>query len=497
MDRTATEEAVYPVNVENRTAPKVYSLLGRWTEAWRQRLISLMLVASDGLLALVAWNMAFMMQDLWGRGPLSEATIIGVAPSVAVWIAIRALLGMYPGYGLDAAEELRRQTYALTGTLAITMIFAFVTQFGHLMSRLALFLGFVGLLVFAPLARQLVKYLMMKAGLWGKPVVVFGSGEFGGRVAKLLSEEWELGYKPVAVFDSQPTSRKNKYEQMPDERSLAGAETLARSHGVDTAILAMPHIRRKCLVEVVGWASYIFRHVMVIPNLEGITNSMVVARNFAGVFGVEIRHNLLNPSVRRVKRALDVLATVLGGALILPFLVVLALLVWLESGRPIFYSAKRLGRDDELFACFKFRTMVPDAEANLQRMLDNDPKLKEEYSRYHKLREDPRITRVGGFLRATSLDELPQLWNVLCGQMSLVGPRPYLPRESAKIGAVQSEILRVYPGITGPWQISGRNDMSFLDRVRIDSDYVRNWCIWLDLVILVRTLWALVRRRGL
>jgi lipopolysaccharide/colanic/teichoic acid biosynthesis glycosyltransferase len=180
---------------------------------------------------------------------------------------------------------------------------------------------------------------------------------------------------------------------------------------------------------------------------------------------------------------LDVGATVIGGTLILPLLLTLTLLVWLESGRPVFYADKRMGRDGKLFSCVKFRTMVPDAEALLQRMLTEDAEMREEYLKYHKLREDPRVTRVGRFLRKTSLDELPQLWNVLLGEMSLVGPRPYLPRESADIGASQNEILRVTPGITGPWQVAGRNNASFTARVKADVYYVRDWSIWLDLAM--------------
>src|SRR3712207_2076823 len=161
----------------------------------------------------------------------------------------------------------------------------------------------------------------------------------------------------------------------------------------------------------------------------------------------------------------------------LPLFLALCLLVWLESRGPVFYSAKRMGRDDTLFSCVKFRTMVPDAEAVLQRILEEDPALREEYSKYHKLRDDPRVTRIGRFLRKTSLDELPQLWNVLRGEMSLVGPRPYLPRESSEIGETQGEILRAYPGITGMWQVGGRNSTSFAERVQIDRNYVRNWSI--------------------
>jgi lipopolysaccharide/colanic/teichoic acid biosynthesis glycosyltransferase len=171
-------------------------------------------------------------------------------------------------------------------------------------------------------------------------------------------------------------------------------------------------------------------------------------------------------------------------------------MVYLESGGPVFYRDLRMGRDGKLFACLKFRTMVPDAERVLQEMLEEDPVAREEYARYHKLRDDPRVTRVGRFLRRTSLDELPQLWNVLMGEMSLVGPRPYLPRESREIGVTQSEILRVPPGITGPWQVSGRNQTSFQERVDIDAYYIHDWSIWLDVVLLARTMKIVLRGRG-
>ena len=427
---------------------------------------------------------------------MSGFTIASVLPSLAVWVGLRALMGLYPGYGLDPVEELRRQTYAVLAAMATTAVFAVTLQVGDMLSRLALGLSFAGLLLFAPLVRQLVKWRLMKTGLWGKPVIVFSSGEPGGRVATLLVKEWGLGYRPVAVFSGQPSHAKRRSGATPDEKSLADAMGLSQRHGIDTVVFAMPHTRREDLAKLVHWASFGFRHVTVVPNLDGIANSGVVARDLAGVFGVEIRHNLLNPSVRRAKRALDLVATMAGGLLVLPLLLVLCLLVWLESGGPVFYNAQRMGRNGRLFSCVKFRTMVPDAEAALQRILAEDLEAREEYSRYHKLRDDPRVTRVGRFLRKTSLDELPQLWNVLKGEMSLVGPRPYLPRESGDIGVTQSDILRVYPGISGPWQVSGRSDTSFGERVKMDVHYVRNWSIWLDIVLLARTVRTLVSDRS-
>ena len=468
----------------------------RFSLAWRRRLVPTVLVLSDILLALLIWEMAYVLQSFWGRGELSGLSIATAAPVVVAWVGLRALLGLYPGYGLDPVEELRRHTYAVLATLAAVAIFALSFQVGDLRSRLLLALLFLGLLILAPFTRYVVKRGMKEIGLWGKPVVILGYKETGTNIAGNLEQNWGLGYDPVAVFDYRLDAGESSFGGMDHHQVLAGAVDLAREQGVDTVIFAMPHTRREQLATLVSLASISFQHVLIIPNLNGVTNSAVMARDLAGTFAVEVKHNLLDPWALRAKRLLDLCATVIGGALILPILLVLALLVHMESGGPVFYRDRRMGKDGSLFPCVKFRTMATDAETRLQRMLEEDSELREEYLKYHKLRDDPRVTRVGRFLRKTSLDELPQLWNVLKGEMSLVGPRPYLPRESKEIGITQSEILRVPPGITGPWQVTGRNQAFFSDRVQMDAYYVRDWSVWLDIVLLARTMKTVLYSRG-
>jgi Undecaprenyl-phosphate galactose phosphotransferase WbaP len=470
-------------------------------EAWRQRLVNLTLVSSDIVLAFLVWEAAAVLQSVWGKGPLSAVILASILPNVVVWVGLRALLGLYPGYGLDQVEELRRQSYASLATLAIATIFAFTFQFGDAIARLFVGLAFLGLLLLSPIVRQFAKKLMVKHGVWGKPVIILGSGGTETSVEELLSKERTLGYRPVVAFDGRSDGRlaevEEGAEEVPHESVLlAEAVGLGHKHRVDTIFLAMPHLQREYLAKLANLVSAYFRNVVIIPNLAGVTNSAVVARDFVGTLGLEIRHSLLSPAVQRAKRTLDLAITILGGLLILPFFLLLSGLVWLESRGAVFYSAPRIGRNGKLFSCVKFRTMVPDAETVLARMLEENPKAREEYRKFHKLYDDPRVTRIGRFLRKTSLDELPQLWNVLRGEMSLVGPRPYLPRESSEIGVSQGEILRVYPGITGPWQVSGRNGTSFAERVQIDVHYVRNWSLWLDLVILARTVNNVILGRG-
>jgi Undecaprenyl-phosphate galactose phosphotransferase WbaP len=211
---------------------------------------------------------------------------------------------------------------------------------------------------------------------------------------------------------------------------------------------------------------------------------------------VEIKQNLLNPWARRTKRALDLVGVTVGGVLISPLLLAIAALIKLDSQGPAIYCQQRLGGGDRVFCCLKFRTMCLDAERTLDEHLQKDSGLRAEWERDRKLRRDPRVTRVGRFLRATSLDELPQLWNVLRGEMSLVGPRPIVEAEVPRYGEVYELYRRVTPGISGFWQINGRSNTSYEERVALDAYYVRNWSVWLDLVILARTVETVLLRRG-
>ena len=507
---------------------QTHTLPERPRRLWVRPLVVLALVLSDVLFASLFWGLGLLPQNLWTEEPLSASTVfVLMLPNTAVWIGMRALMGLYPGYGLSSPEELRRQTYATVATLAITGILASGLQVGEVLPVLLVGASCLERLLLAPLGRHFVKLGLRKIGIWGKPIVIIGAGETGRQLVRALTDEWGMGYKPVGVFDFRLAREGGRVLEGVDYGGTVNeALRLAQRQKIDTVIFAMKHVRREYLARYVDRARCCFRHVIVIPNLGGVTTSAVMARDLSGTFGVEIKQNLLDPWTLRTKWILDLVATVVGGTLILLPLLVIGLLVRIESRGGVFYRDKRMGKDGKLFSCLKFRTMVPEAEAMLQRLLKENAELRDEYSKYHKLRDDPRITRVGRFLRKTSLDELPQLWNVLRGEMSLVGPRPYLLRESEEIydilhegkslagprsnlpgrfeegdedeemWGVQNEILHVPPGITGPWQVAGRNRTSFKERVEMDAYYVRNWSIWADIIYLARTVGIVVSRSG-
>lgn len=293
-----------------------------------------------------------------------------------------------------------------------------------------------------------------------------------------------------------PRGKFAEVEGVPLVGDLSLAPILAQKLKIPYAIVAMPGQPSEMLLSIVERVGGQFSHLLVIPDLFGFATLGVPAKSVGSVLGVEVRQQLLLPWPRLAKRILDVSFTVLGGIFVLPFLVLIALLVKLDSKGPVFYMQKRLGRAGNYFTAAKFRTMHGDGESRLKAVLDADPKLREEYEIYHKLQKDPRVTRIGRFLRKYSLDEFPQLWNVIRGDMSLVGPRPYIEREIPEMGGNEKLILRATPGMTGMWQVSDRNASSFAWRVQVDVHYVRNWSPWLDVYILAKTVGVVVRGSG-
>ena len=207
------------------------------------------------------------------------------------------------------------------------------------------------------------------------------------------------------------------------------------------------------------------------------------------------RHSAPLAPYSAAKRTVDVLGALLIGAVFSPLILVIAVMMSLEDG-PILFRHRRIGRGGEAFACLKFRTMVPNAEQILQELLEKNPAAKAEWVRDHKLRSDPRITRIGRFLRRTSLDELPQLWNVLRGEMALVGPRPIVKEEMLRYGRYMPVYLAAKPGVTGLWQVTGRNDTDYRRRVVMDTYYVRKQNLLMDLRILLKTIKVVICGHG-
>jgi len=330
-------------------------------------------------------------------------------------------------------------------------------------------------------------------------VIVFGAGPAATAVTGKLLAHPEYGLRPLAVLAPEP-SVGTEVCGVPVVGTPRLASLIAKRLHVRYAVVATPDLARRESVRVLKRYAKGVRHVMVTSAISPFDPSLPMlwrdTRDLAGVAGVEVRNRLLVPTPRLIKRCMDVVLTVAGGLCLLPLLAAVALAVKLSSPGPVLFGHTRIGAGGRRFRAWKFRSMVTNGPEVLRAHLAADPAARAEWDRDHKLKDDPRVTRVGAFLRRTSLDELPQLWNVLRGEMSLVGPRPIVDAEVAKYGKCYATYKSVRPGISGLWQVSGRSDTTYAQRLQFDEFYVRNWSPWLDMHILARTVTAMCGSRG-
>ncbi len=382
------------------------------------------------------------------------------------------------------------------GTLVLSAINFFISgerEFSRSLLLLSAVLSFF--LLFT--VRYAAKRFLFKLGLWEVPVLVVGSGKTAELLAQVFQQDPTIGYRIVGLLEDFPEQRKLS-KQFPVLGRFDEAEQVIRQHQIGTVILAAPGMAKVRLVDLFCRIQHITRDVMIVPDLFGLPVGNLDVETFFDqkmVF-LRTRNNMASLVNRACKWSLDLCGAIVGLLFFLPLYGLLSILIYIDSPGPIVFSHRRVGRDGKEFPCYKFRTMVPDAHARLRQYLADHPECLKEWEESYKLKGDPRITRLGRFLRKTSLDELPQFLNVLKGEMSLCGPRPIVQDEVRKYGKFIEDYYLVKPGITGLWQVSGRNDISYEDRVRIDSWYVRNWSVWLDLVILLKTVRYVLGGKG-
>ncbi len=361
----------------------------------------------------------------------------------------------------------------------------------HDFSRLWLTQTWIFAAFFVGFGRVFIKRGLMAAGTWRVPTVVLGSGEWVANAARALAAERHLGYSVV-----ETVSRGNIVEQ--DDIQTWSQQTCSQWPGHFFVLAPSPDD----VISTQEIAAEFTRSGVpfaIIPPLKWVAISTLEPQQFFShdVLMLVPRDNLSRPFSATIKRSFDFLAALFLIIIGSPVLLLTALAIFFEDGKPIFYGSKRIGRNGEVFLAWKFRSMVVDAEARLEKMLAADKNFQNEWQSGFKLENDPRRTKVGRYIRSRSLDELPQLLNVLKGEMSLVGPRPILPDEvqtycNEEIGTY----MAVRPGITGLWQVSGRNHLPYQDRIRMNSWYVRNWTMWLDVTILIRTILVVARKVG-
>jgi Undecaprenyl-phosphate galactose phosphotransferase WbaP len=418
--------------------------------------------------------------------------------SLFVLLAIFSFNGLYPGIPDNPIVEFKKVLHAC-GISSIILISACLAASENLHTvRLSLTLIWIISFVLVPLARLAVRRVGSHFSWWGLPTVILGNHETGQKILKTLQQQPSLGLRPVVIIDISQSGHRNSSETVlhSDVGALPSSKKMPGRVSSCYAIVALPHLNGEELCEALSDHADKYNHVMIVPNLLGVSSLFVAPRDINGILGLEIHQGLTQFLPQAIKRSCDIAISLVMGIALSPVILFVYLAIRLSSPGPAFYGQRRIGRNNEEFIAWKFRSMIMNADAVLKKHLEDDPCLRAEWEKDHKLKRDPRVTTIGRIIRKTSLDELPQLWNVLCGQMSLVGPRPIVSAEVHKYGKRFNHYRRVRPGITGLWQTSGRNNTTYEARTWMDEYYVRNWSVSLDFYILFRTVKTVLFTEG-
>ena len=448
------------------------------------------LVAADGIAVLLAILAARFLLDLAAPAIAGGGTA-GLLPRrmLVHGLALMALFAVSGHYT-------ERRPFATEARLLMMATATLGLFDGALLLALPAPQPLAGWMIAWPLLAGLLlasraggKHLLYRCGRWRCPTVVIGTARQIKTVTAAIGADPHQGYSVEAVIgiEGGADSVLARLDELRAGKAL-GCVVVAfdEAHGPESLRIAR---RIEDELDI---------PLSLVPSFSGLSVADLELRRFVGHDLVFLSHTRRSSRAawHAGKRVFD-LAVTLGLLLFTgPLLLAIAALVCLDGG-PAFYGSPRLGRDGRIFLAWKFRSMVPDAGQALQDLLARDPAARQEWEANFKLRRDPRITRIGRFLRRSSLDELPQLLNVLKGEMSLVGPRPIVPAERARYADDAFALYRrVTPGLTGMWQVSGRNDLDYARRIELNVWYIKNWSPWLDLFILIKTAFVVTRGRG-
>jgi Undecaprenyl-phosphate galactose phosphotransferase WbaP len=455
--------------------------------SFRKLLNTAALCASDALVLLAGLYLGnWIIFEIHGI-PVSIHYALAVIP---VWCAGAITTRVSPAWGLGAVEELRRTQLLLLAVFSLAGIAVFFSR-GIVPSRIVYLVSYLFSAVFIPLARVPVKKLLLASGQWGCPTVLYGDTRQISSVIETFQNNPLLGYVPRGIFTDE-ASLGSRWMGVPVLGTLN-----AWTPEVSVAVIPVAFAEGLSLSEGFDRILSGYQRVILVPDIKEDVFLWAVPRTLGSLIGLEVTSNLLNPVARFFKRGVEMLLIILASPAWIPLLILMAFLILLVDQQNPFFLQHRVGRSGRPFCPLKFRTMRTGAETELEQTLAGSEALKKEWAQNCKLRNDPRVTPLGKLLRRTSLDELPQILNVLAGQMSLVGPRPLPDYHHEQLAeAARTPRGRVRPGMTGLWQVSGRSETGTAGMEKWDTYYVRNWSIWLDVIILARTFLAVLKGSG-
>lgn len=454
---------------------------------------SLCLLLSDFIVVSAVFWLAVWSKYIFNPN-LDLRFYLEVFPSVLVLLGAFFSQGLYPAMLLHPAEEMRRVFHSVTAVVLVLISITFLLRDGMEYSRYIFLICWALVTPAVLLSRAVVRRLLSRKSWWPIPAIVLGSGPAAQQVARSLKDTQRglhitgvLLENPVAAWDA---------DLPPIIGHLSDAPMVSRRRPVRYGILAMPNRSDAEIRQIIQDHCRGFQRILIITDLLGICCLGISPREIGGQVGLEIPQRLSCSVPKTMKRCLDLVAGAVLVLMLVPLFVAICIAIKVTSKGPIYFGHLRYGRDGKAFRALKFRTMVTNADRILADHLQRHPEQMLEWQLYHKLKKDPRVTSVGRLLRRYSLDELPQLINILVGHMSLVGPRPIVKSEIVRYGTSYDLYTRVLPGLTGLWQVSGRNNTTYEERVALDEYYIRNWSVWMDLYILARTFHAVLQADG-
>jgi exopolysaccharide biosynthesis polyprenyl glycosylphosphotransferase len=452
------------------------------------RKIVVAMAFTDVASVLLAFALASFAHDRIQNTPLDVWVMLAFAPLLV--LAIFAAFRLYAVPRMNAADEFRRLLLGVTMLVTTVVTFSFWTksQFSRQWIAVSWVLAMVLVLASRWTWRKAVGRARERGRLALRTLVVGANAEAGRLVTEMRNRG--LGFVPLGYVCADAWGRPTT--DIPMLGHLDDLPALIAEHDADCVFVASSAVRPEHMAEVSKAARRTGVEVRVTANVQEVLSTRVAAHPMGGMMAFSLKPVRLSGVQAVAKRSFDLFVTVLGSLVLSPVFLLIALAVKLTSRGPVFFRQERVGYHGRPFKILKFRTMVADAEDRLDDLLH----MNEATGPLFKMKDDPRVTKVGRFLRKLSLDELPQLFNVIRGDMSLVGPRPPLPREVAQYEDWMMARLEVRPGITGLWQVSGRSELPFEDYVRLDLFYIENWSLAYDLFILAKTVPTLITARG-
>ncbi len=448
----------------------------------------IILAAVDAVIVLLCIGIGFFIINLINHHWINFRSFVEYAVYIPVILVVFYAANLYPGILIAPQEEIKRFSLCTFFAFMGIAISINVETEDRWPIACALIVGLPFATVLLPVGREIARYVFGKHSWWGVPAVVYSKGTNANIIIDRLTKNPNYGYTPALIICDVPVYC-NDYKGIPVFTPSEAIKETIEKLNIKVAIVCDYD---KDIEQIQTYYRYMIR----IPKNQLATNISLHMRDFGGILGFSSTNYLTKKGALSLKRFIDILLCLAASPFVLALTLIIALIIKKTSPGPVFYGHKRIGKNHKEITCWKFRSMGIDAAEQLEHILATDPVRAAEWAKDRKFTDDPRVTPFGKILRKTSLDELPQLWNIFIGDMSFVGPRPVTEPELIRYGKYADYVLSVKPGLSGMWQISGRSDTGYEERITLDTYYIQNWSVWLDIWIIIKTVWVVFRGSG-